>query len=91
MRAYKLILVTKASLTEVLRKKLIAGIKVLLGDLKVIKENEVGLKTLAYKINKETSGYYFDFSLEGENVPADFDKKLLENDNILRYLILRTK
>ena len=86
-----MILVTKASLTEVLRKKLIAGIKVLLGDLKVIKENEVGLKTLAYKINKETSGYYFDFSLEGENVPADFDKKLLENDNILRYLILRTK
>ena len=91
MRSYELILVTKTSLTEALRKKLIAGVKVLLKDLKVIKENEVGQKTLAYKINRETSGYYFDFALEGENVPADFEKKLLENDNILRHLLLRTK
>jgi ribosomal protein S6 len=91
MRTYELILVIKTSLTEALRKKLVAGIKVLLGDLKVVKENEAGQKTLAYKIKRETNGYYFDFSLEGENVPADFEKKLLENDNILRHLLLRTK
>jgi ribosomal protein S6 len=91
MRTYEFILIVKTSLTEALRKKLIAGIKVLLGDLKIVKENEVGQKILAYKINRETSGYYYGFSLEGENVPADFDKKLLENDNILRYLMLRTK
>lgn len=91
MRTYELILIAKASLTEALRKKLIAGVKTLLKDLKIVKENEVGQKTLAYKIRRETSGYYFDFMLEGENVPADFDKKLLENDNVLRYLLLRTK
>lgn len=103
MRAYELILVVKPSLTEALRKKMITGIKTLLkparnasasdagGDLKIVKENEVGQKSLAYKIKKETSGFYFDFFLEGENIPADFEKKLLENENILRHLVLRTK
>lgn len=91
MRTYELIMVTKASLTEPLRKKLVAGVKTLLKDLKIVKENEVGQKTLAYKIKRETNGFYFDFALEGENVPSDFEKKLLENDNILRHLLLRTK
>ena len=38
MRAYELILVAKPSLTEALRKKMIAGIKALLKDLKIVKE-----------------------------------------------------
>lgn len=91
MRAYELILVAKTSLTEALRKKLIAGVKVLLKDLKIVKENEIGKKALAYKIKKETNGFYFDFVLEGETIPSDFEKKLLENENILRHLVLRTK
>lgn len=91
MRSYELILVTKASLTETLRKKLITGIKALLKDLKIVKENEIGLKSLAYKIRKENSGFYWDFVLEGETIPQDFEKKLLENDNILRHLLLRNK
>lgn len=91
MRSYELIFVTKTSLTDTLRKKLIASIKSLLGDLKIVKENEVGQKSLAYKIKRETNGFYFDFAFEGETVPMDFEKKLLENDNILRHLLLRTK
>ncbi|HLD38536.1 MAG TPA: 30S ribosomal protein S6, partial [Candidatus Nanoarchaeia archaeon] len=79
MRVYELVLVAKPSLTEALRKKMITGIKALLKDLKIVKENEVGQKTLAYKIKKEINGFYFDFTLEGENIPADFEKKLLEN------------
>ncbi|MBI4089526.1 MAG: 30S ribosomal protein S6 [Candidatus Levybacteria bacterium] len=91
MRSYELVLVTKPSLTDTLRKKLIVGVKVLLKDLKIVKENEIGQKPLAYKIKKETNGFYWDFILEGENVPLGFGKKLLENDNILRHLLLRTK
>lgn len=91
MRSYELILVTKTSLTEMLRKKLVTGVKTLLKDLKIVKENEIGQKALAYKIKRETNGFYFDFVLEGENVPTDFEKKLLENENILRHLLLRTK
>jgi ribosomal protein S6 len=74
-----------------MRKKLIAGVKIMLKDLKIVKENEVGQKALAHKIKREATGYYSDFFLEGENVPSDFDKKILENDKVLRYLLLRTK
>lgn len=91
MRSYELILVVKTSLTDALRKKLVAGVKTLLKDLKIVKENEVGLKSLAYKIKRETNAFYFDLILEGESIPSDFEKKLLENDNILRHLLLRTK
>lgn len=91
MRSYELILIVKTSLTDALGKKLITGVKSLLKDLKITKENEIGQKTLAYKIKRETSGFYFDFFLEGESIPADFEKKILENDNILRHLLLRTK
>ena len=91
MRSYELILVTKVSLTDTLRKKLITQIKSLLKDLKIVKENEVGLKSLAYKIKRENSGFYWDFALEGERIPQDFEKKLLENENILRHLLLRRK
>ena len=91
MRSYELVLVTKTSLTDTLRKKLITGIKSLLKDLKIVKENEVGQKSLAYKIKRETNGFYWDFALEGETVPQDFEKKLMENENILRHLLLRTK
>ncbi len=89
MRSYELILVVRSSLTDTLRKKLIAGVKVLLKDLKIVKESEIGLKSLAYKIKRETSGFYFDFALEGENIPHDFEKKLAENESILRHLVLR--
>ena len=91
MRSYELVLVIKASLTDTLRKKLITLVKSLLKDLKIVKENEVGQKSLAYKIKRETNGFYWDFALEGENIPGDFEKKLLENENILRHLLLRTK
>jgi ribosomal protein S6 len=91
MRSYELIVVIKTSLTEALRKKLILGIKTMLKDLKIIKENEVGQKTLACKIKREASGFYLDFVLEGEKMPVDFEKRLLENDNVLRHLVLRNK
>lgn len=91
MRIYELIFIVKGSLAEALRKKLITGVKTLLKDVKITKENEVGQKALAYKIKREANGFYFDFLLEGGTIPSDFEKKLLENENILRHLLLRTK
>lgn len=70
---------------------MITQIKSLLGDLKIVKEREIGQKHLAYKIKKETSGVYWDFFLEGEGIRQDFEKKLGEFDNILRYLVIRNK
>ena len=63
----------------------------MLKDLKIVKENEIGSKPLAYKIKREVNGFYSGFILEGETFPQSLDKKLLENDDILRHLVLRTK
>ena len=57
MRSYELILIGKGSLSDTLRKKLVTSVKSLLKDLKIIKENEVGLKSLAYRIKKENNGF----------------------------------
>lgn len=88
---YNLTLVLRSSLKEADRKKLLEGIKELLGKAKVT-EREWGQKALAYPIKKEVSGLYLSWTIDGDVVIAsDFEKRLLNNDNILRHLLLRNK
>lgn len=92
MRIYELVLVLKSSLSEDERKKLLETIKGWLKDVTVAKEEDWGQKPLAYKIKREVAGVYHLMHLESEKgVATDFEKKLLENDNILRFLLLRKK
>jgi small subunit ribosomal protein S6 len=55
---------------------------------KVIKTQIVGEKQLAYKINKESKGFFLTavFECPGEKLSA-LNKKLSLNDDILRFLI----
>lgn len=89
MRNYQLVLVLKASLSEVQRKKLLETIKSWLKDVKIAKEEEWGQKPLTYSIKRETSGFYLNYQLETENFPLDFEKKLVSQDDVLRHLLLR--
>lgn len=91
MRIYELALVLKSSLSQVKRKKAVDTVKNYLKGLKITKEEEVGEKTLSYKIKKEKTGYYLDFLFEGESIPMDFEKKLLTNEDVLRHLLIRKK
>lgn len=92
MRSYDLVVVLRPSLNDVEKKKQIAAIKKLLGDMKITLDDEWGQKPLAYIIKKELAGYYYLFKFETENtVPAGFEQKILTNENILRHLLLRTK
>ena len=92
MRAYDLVLVLKASLSDTQRKKLVADLKDKLKDAKVIKEEEWGQKPLAYKIKRELAGFFHLIQLETENaLDTGLDKRLRDNDNIIRHLLLRTK
>jgi ribosomal protein S6 len=60
--------------------------------VKITSEEELGSKALAYKIKHELMGVYYRFGLENETgVPADFEKRLLANDNVLRHLLIRKK
>lgn len=90
MQSYRLVLVLKPSTSDSEKKKFFDSLKTWLKDLKVIKENEWGQKTLAYSINKENSGFFTELVLEGEGViPSDFEKKLITADGVLRHLLLK--
>ena len=89
MRTYELVVVLKPSLNEASRKKLLDSVKAWLSDVKVAKEEDWGSKALKYKISRELTGFYYDFEVEGETMPSDFDRKVLLNEAILRYLVVR--
>jgi small subunit ribosomal protein S6 len=91
MRKYILTLVLSAALKDADRKKLVDTIKGYLKGAKFTKEEEWGEKKLAYKIRRQEKGFYFNFELDLENLPAEFDKKLIANEDVLRYLIIRAK
>ena len=91
MRTYELVLVVKPSVKEADRKKLLEQVKGWLGQIKVTKEDDWGQKALAYPIKKENAGYYFQWQLEGETFPTDFETRLIQNSSVLRHLLLRTK
>lgn len=86
---YNLTLVLRSSLKEAEHKKLLEGIKALVGKAKIT-EKSWGQKVLSYPIKREVSGLFLSWNIDSENVvPLDFEKKLLNNDNVLRHLLLR--
>ena len=54
----------------------------------VLHTNPWGLKSLAYPINKKTTGLYWVFEY---NAPSDFNEKLkiqlLRDDNVMRHMV----
>ncbi len=57
---------------------------------KVVEFKELGEKKLAYPIKKEISGYYYVMQVEGSHdTVAEFDRKALLNENVLRHLTIR--
>ncbi len=92
MRAYDLVLLLKDSLSESERKKLLTTVKTWFKDAKIAKEDEWGQKMLAYPIKRHSSAYYHRMIIESEQgLGIDLEKRLLENESVLRHLLLRTK
>lgn len=91
MRQYELALVLKGDLSDSARKKALDSVKSLVKTLKVNEEKELGKKALSYKIKQQNDGFYFLMKMEGENVPSDLEKKLLNTEEVLRHLLIRTK
>lgn len=92
MRDYELALVIDPDLTSENQKKLITKIKKTIEDFKgkVEKENSWGEKELVCPLKKKTRGFYFLLSIKlPEQAPAEFEKKLRFEDQLLRYLLVR--
>ncbi len=63
--------------------------KVITNSGKVIQEKAWGKKSLAYPIQKETSGYYYWFSFEADpSKVSQLDNILKLNENVIRHLLV---
>lgn len=88
MNNYALTLVIKPNLDEKARKELIEDVKKKFGKLN--KEEEWGMRDLAYPIKHQTKGFYVHFEFEAEPAKApELDKFLKLEENLLRYLLVR--
>jgi small subunit ribosomal protein S6 len=92
MRTYELVVIVRPSVKDADRKKLLETAKGWLKDVKFTKEEDWGQKPLAYTIKKEVAGNYSMWQFDSEEgVPADFERKLIRNEDVIRHLLLRTK
>lgn len=91
MRNYQLVLVLRPSIAEAQRKKLLDTVKDWVKEAKFVKEEIWGQKQLSYKISRETEGFYVNWLFEMETVPADFEKKILAQENVIRHLLVRNE
>lgn len=92
MKKYELCVVLSGDSKEEDREKLIKEIK---DDIekakgKIGKVDDWGKKTLAFRMKKQTEGYYYLINLEFEDAGVnDLSKKLRMNEKILRFLLIK--
>jgi small subunit ribosomal protein S6 len=57
---------------------------------KVVKSEQWGLRTLAYRINKHRKGYYVFLGLSGSGeMVAELERQVTISDDIIRHLVVR--
>ena len=92
MNNYEIMFIVKATLESDVVDKTAESLKSIITDKKgkVSEFKALGEKKFAYPIKKEINGYYF---LMIVNAPseaiAEFDRKALINENILRHLVIK--
>lgn len=90
MRSYKLIVVLKGDLTKDKKKKMLDSVETWAKatDMKI---TELGEKKLTYTIKREKKGDYVEMNFNSENIETGFEKRLVNQDDILRHLMIRVK
>jgi small subunit ribosomal protein S6 len=90
MAKYEIMLVVDGTLDAATAQSSIKELINLINKTTDYKETDLGLKTLAYKINKLDKGYYFQYNFETEtpSIIAEFRRLALINKSVLRHLII---
>lgn len=56
----------------------------------VVRMDDIGLRNLAYPINKKTEGHYVLFEIDGSGQEiAELERRMRVNDLIIRYITVR--
>lgn len=94
MNKYELTIVMDAKAQAAKKKKVVEGFEKVLETSKgkVTSSKDWGVKELAYKIGKSTSGLYlyFELELDPKGVKA-LNEKLRTDADILRFLLINTE
>ena len=91
MNKYEMMFIVKSQGEEKDVKSVVSSIEKVLKDnnAKVTESKELGLKKLAYPINKEINGYYYLINFDAtKDVIAEINRKIRINENVLRHLII---
>ncbi|MFH0936951.1 MAG: 30S ribosomal protein S6 [Candidatus Daviesbacteria bacterium] len=88
MNKYALTLILKPEMEEKARKELLESVAKKLE--KIEKEDQWGVRDLAYPIKHQTKGYYAHYEFESQpSAISSIDKNLKIEEDIIRYLLVR--
>ena len=95
MKHYEIMFIVRPTLGEDEVKKVVKTFSKIITDngSKVIDEQSMGQRELAYEIKDFKSGYYYVFEIESKNDKAirEFDRLALINKDIIRHLITKVE
>ena len=92
MTNYEIMFIVKTTMESDKIKGTIDAMKKIItdGKGKIVETKDMGEKKLAYPIKKELTGYYYVLKVEAsKEAIAEFDRKALIDENILRHLIIK--
>ena len=92
MAFYETVFVLRQDLTSQQVEDISKDFKKILSDgkAKLLKEENWGLRSLAYKINKNKKGHYVLLETEAPaSAIAEFERKLGLNENVLRFMTVK--
>ena len=94
MPLYEVVFIARQDMTPAQVDELSASMTKVIedGEGKVVKTDNWGLKSLAYRINKNKKGYYVLMNIDAPS-PAvlEMERQIRLNEEVLRYLTLRVE
>ena len=92
MAFYESVVIARPELTESQIENLINSLSKIISDEKgkVVKKENWGLRSLAYKIKNNKKGHYFMLNLDSEPPTIfEYERQMRINEDIIRYLTIR--
>ena len=92
MAFYESVVITRPELTETQIEQLINDLSEIIVDNngKVVKREQWGLRSFAYKIKKNKKGHYFMLNLDSAPTTIlEYERQMRINEDIIRFLTIK--
>ena len=92
MAFYESVVITRPELTETQIDKLINDLDEIINENngKIVRKEQWGLRSFAYKINKNKKGHYFMLILESApSTIFEYERQMRINEDIIRFLTIK--